>query len=685
MSEQRIRKIKYILLFIIFLAIYVVANHYVKSTSGSQGVTVFFGTAIPIASFTGVFSALANMSIILMVVNLGKPGFLAALIIQLLQFPGIIMGMITGHSFRGLPGVFSGVMLIITIIIIRRRNVRIEEYREREMEKLQSEKKLAKRLFEQTATALVNAIDAKDVYSHGHSLRVAEYSRKIAQEMGKGEEDCEKIYYAALLHDVGKIGIADNILTKNGKLTDEEYETIKQHSKMGKQILDGISEFPYISVGAHFHHERYDGKGYPEGLKGEEIPEVARIISVADSYDTMTSNRSYREAMPQQIVREEIVKGAGTQFDPEIAKIMQHLIDIDGEYEMKESEEKKVLIDETEILCTDYKSAVSESIRVTSSLVSIHLDAEPDGSGEKGVPSIVLFDSLDGKYHDENKVPKYLSYLEFAEIRLDGEVKCKGARKTEVNVRELVGDGKNGSSESYEIEAVKYKDHIKVRITGGLKEVNVIAALNDSTRFVYIGLTGEHCLINNVRLKRSEDTVNENYIKRIAPEISYIDGPEGDLPNIQVDGYRTASTAGIPIKDGMKIIFHSMTLPNAGLIWHCPYIALCNSKEGENAENYREYSFIRIDGESWQTPQSVKNEMVVERKDEFPGWDEWKIKNKQGFDCMVSFERKNDRIIMSTENFGIKIVSTTYLKNSDEAFAILTGDQCALTNIRISK
>ena len=106
---------------------------------------------------------------------------------------------------------------------------------------------------------------------------------------------------------------------------------------LGSQILSSIREYPYISVGAHYHHERYDGTGYPDGLKGKEIPEIARIISVADAYDTLSSNRIYRRAMPQQHIREEISAGAGTQFDPEIARIMQQMIDQDGEYRMKEN------------------------------------------------------------------------------------------------------------------------------------------------------------------------------------------------------------------------------------------------------------------------------------------------------------------------------------------------------------
>ena len=225
---------------------------------------------------------------------------------------------------------------LVAIIIIYRRNIRIEEYRQHELDKLQSEKKLAKRLFEQTAVALVNAIDAKDTYTHGHSSRVADYSRRLAEMNKKSEQECDEIYYAALVHDVGKIGVPRSIINKASRLTDEEYSIIKQHPTMGVQILQSISEFPTLSIGAHYHHERYDGKGYPDGLAGTDIPEVARIICVADAYDAMTSNRSYRGFMPQDAVKKEIEKGRGTQFDPEIAGMMLDIMEEDRDYELHE-------------------------------------------------------------------------------------------------------------------------------------------------------------------------------------------------------------------------------------------------------------------------------------------------------------------------------------------------------------
>ena len=164
--------------------------------------------------------------------------------------------------------------------------------------------------------------------------------------MKKSEKEQEHVYYAGLLHDVGKIRVPGNVINKPGKLTDEEYEQIKVHPVTSYHILKDIYDDKQIALGAKFHHERYDGKGYPNGLKGENIPEIARIIGVADTYDAMASNRSYRKALPQDIIRSEIEKGKGTQFDPKIADIMIQMIDEDESYTLKEAitEQKKVLV-----------------------------------------------------------------------------------------------------------------------------------------------------------------------------------------------------------------------------------------------------------------------------------------------------------------------------------------------------
>ena len=191
------------------------------------------------------------------------------------------------------------------------------------------------RLSMHVVQTLAEAIDAKDNYTNGHSARVAQYSREIARRYGYTIKQQEDIYMMGLLHDVGKIGIPDSVINKPGKLTPEEYEVIKTHSRVGARILRKIEEMPKLVEGARWHHERYDGKGYPDGLIGESIPEEARIIAVADAYDAMSSRRSYRDILPQGKVRSEIENGKGTQFDPGFADIMLAMIDEDPEYHNK--------------------------------------------------------------------------------------------------------------------------------------------------------------------------------------------------------------------------------------------------------------------------------------------------------------------------------------------------------------
>ncbi|MCR5814422.1 MAG: HD domain-containing protein [Desulfovibrio sp.] len=201
-----------------------------------------------------------------------------------------------------------------------------------------AEKRLAagRRLFQEMVLALAKTIDAKDRYTSGHSERVADYARSIAERAGEPKETLEEIYYIGLVHDIGKIGIPKNIIDKPGRLTDDEYTVIQSHTIIGASILQNIDEVPWFAIGAHYHHERYDGQGYPQGLKGEEIPKLARIIAVADAYDAMTSCRSYRSALPQDMVRAELIKGRGHQFDPYYADIMISMIDEDPDYSMRE-------------------------------------------------------------------------------------------------------------------------------------------------------------------------------------------------------------------------------------------------------------------------------------------------------------------------------------------------------------
>lgn len=169
-------------------------------------------------------------------------------------------------------------------------------------------------------------IDAKDPYTNGHSKRVATYTRLIARKMGYEGEELDRIYYIALLHDCGKIGVPDNILGKPGRLTDEEFEIIKSHTVRGGEILSSFKSLKNAGEGALYHHERYDGKGYPEGKAGNDIPLIARMICVADSFDAMNTNRVYRKKLTREQIIAELEKGKGSQFDPQIADIMLNLI-----------------------------------------------------------------------------------------------------------------------------------------------------------------------------------------------------------------------------------------------------------------------------------------------------------------------------------------------------------------------
>jgi putative nucleotidyltransferase with HDIG domain len=241
--------------------------------------------------------------------------------------------------------VFMIILLFCTIFFTKlRKAIRREARSKAELQKLNVS----------TINALAQTIDAKDRYTNGHSQRVAYYSKEIARRMGKSESEQNTVYIAGLLHDLGKIRIPEAVINKDTSLSEDEEEIIKIHPITGYHILRGLYTDKSINEGAKYHHERYDGKGYPSRLSGDEIPEIARIIGVADSYDAMASNRSYRMALPQEVVRAEIEKGKNTQFDPDIADIMLQMIDEDVEYNMRQTEyqHKKILVvdDEDEVI-----------------------------------------------------------------------------------------------------------------------------------------------------------------------------------------------------------------------------------------------------------------------------------------------------------------------------------------------
>lgn len=181
-------------------------------------------------------------------------------------------------------------------------------------------KKAYARLLDQTTHALMKCLELRDGYTYGHSMRVMEYALLIAREQNIQGEDLRNIELAAMFHDIGKIGVRDCVLLKEGPLEEEEDESIRQHPEIGADLLDLIDEFKIISPGVRHHHERVDGKGYPGCLAKDEIPFYSRIILVADTFDAMTSNRPYRKALPIEVAYAELERFSGTQFDPEFVK-----------------------------------------------------------------------------------------------------------------------------------------------------------------------------------------------------------------------------------------------------------------------------------------------------------------------------------------------------------------------------
>lgn len=177
-----------------------------------------------------------------------------------------------------------------------------------------------KELFYKTIKSIASALDAKDPYTHGHSMRVTLYSIILAKELNAPESELESIEMAGLLHDIGKIAIPQAILCKPGRLTDDEFVIMKSHPENSERLIASIKKLHEVSPGIKHHHERWDGKGYPDKLAGEDIPYTARIIAIADTYDAMTSTRSYRKALDHDIAIDEIQKCAGTQFDPVLAQ-----------------------------------------------------------------------------------------------------------------------------------------------------------------------------------------------------------------------------------------------------------------------------------------------------------------------------------------------------------------------------
>ena len=211
---------------------------------------------------------------------------------------------------------------------------------------------------EEMVRMMAVSIDAKDRYTNGHSVRVAAYSAKLAKALDWPEEESYALWEEALLHDIGKIGIPDSVLNKPGRLTDEEFGVIKSHTEIGGRILGHSSSLLAAADVARCHHERWDGRGYPAGLSGEAIPSHARIVSIADAYDAMRSDRIYRKGLEPKRIREELVKGCGTQFDPSYLKAFLQLMD-DGTLDDATREANETLTPSVEMGLIDAPSSAA--------------------------------------------------------------------------------------------------------------------------------------------------------------------------------------------------------------------------------------------------------------------------------------------------------------------------------------
>ena len=251
-------------------------------------------------------------------------GFGAVIISKgLMKFDSYVL---TGYKDKPLTSYFNFWFVMVLFVVWCTSVVAYILYRVRDAH-FERYKKNMDSIISQSMNTFANLVDAKDPYTKGHSTRVSYYTARIAEKLGFHEEEVRNVGYIALMHDCGKIGIPDEILTKPAKLTEEEFKIMQGHTTYGGKVLKDFNAIDGIVEGALYHHERYDGGGYPEGLKGDKIPLYARIICVADALDAMNSDRCYRPHLPPDVIKQELKGNAGTQFDPDIVECALELIE----------------------------------------------------------------------------------------------------------------------------------------------------------------------------------------------------------------------------------------------------------------------------------------------------------------------------------------------------------------------
>ena len=541
---------------------------------------------------------------------------------------GILQIFTYGISIVNIAMVLVSICLYVLTYIDA--NNTVEHAYEVEMQNLQDTKERALKQFDRTVKALVSEIEEKDGLNQGSSVLSADYSRKIAENCGKEEEFCQKAYYVTALDAIGLSGVAPKVMD----------------------------------------------------FKEDETEEIRRISLVSRDYVAMTTEGEDHDALPDYVARETLIREAGEKYDLAYANLMVKMIDsVDKDRNDGASET------ETGINCDGYREHVSKGIEVSAKEKTIRFHCENGmvSLDVSGAPSMVLFDSFDRRVHGSEKTIQEYHYFEYGELWFDGHFVSTNAQKIKlVRCDQRETENSKQNKKLYEIKAVRFEDHVRVVMTSPSLVTEVIIALPDKTKSFYIGLTGEACRITDVVIETVEEETGVGGIPRIVREVSYVDCLESDIKNIQIDRERSATSEGREIQDRLKLIFHSMSLPSASLIWHCPAIVIYSSKDGMvHGPDYREYALIKMNGEIEES-KLIQNKFKMKRNASFLGWDIWKEINKDGLDYEVSLEKKGKRIILKANNFGIEIENVTVLPDgAEKTYVALTGDQVALTDIRV--
>ncbi len=528
-------------------------------------------------------------------------------------------------------------------------NAAVQKAHEIEIQSFKNEQKRMKSIFGQAAQAMACVLERGDDAQKGRLERIALMSRALASRAGKSEEDCDKVYYAGYCCDAGE------------------------------EALACIKAFPHL-----YETAMSVGKDY-----SEDLPEYSRIVTVAKDYDKMINDTT----IPAFFVRDYFIREAGRKYDPLYAKYAVQLLDSEtnkGAFE-KAAEEMK-----TELVCHNYRDEVTAGIPVLQNAAEISFDCSAAeaggdvGAGTKvSIPSVVIFDSSDEKVQKTRETIDSHRYIEYGEVWFDAHIISTSARNMEirnlVENPEVKESAAGGADIHYKITACRFEDHLLLKMQSPERSFDVIIALPSASKSAFIGITGENVHLKNIKVELTNQLTSENDIPRIAEKLNYINRIESDIPNVQIVKPLAVFTQGVEVKNGMKIYFHAQSLPDANLVWHCPYIILYDSEDGKvYGKNYREYAMIKFDGEENGSNENAENDFVMKKTEIFTNWEDWEEHNKAGYECLVEFSKTGSEVMLRTQNKGIFIQNTTKIRNGNkEVYVAFSGDQVALTDIRI--